>query len=120
MDVVLPNHRLFLEGSEFTYVGEWSYLDNGAFQITVNNRVYKFSGYLNLSKDIVCFLKVLGRKILHDRLKLVGCLTCTHFYCSGMALDMRNGEVGSCKVHSRLVDICYCCKNYSSSVTSDE
>ncbi len=106
---------LYLEGTECTYIGKWELPKIGPFQISLAGRDCKLSGYLNLSDEITSFVKMLGRRILHDKLKVIGCYTCKNFYYTGMALDMRNGEVGTCRTHSCLVDICFCCKYYSSS-----
>ena len=78
----------------------------------LGSKTYRIHSNGNLEGEIQSFLKHLGKKVLREQVELEACMKCTHFFMSGMGRDMGRGQRGTCNLHSKGVEVCYCCSNF--------
>ena len=103
--------RLTIDGENRSYEGSWR-LVGEILELEVEGSTYHLESGDDLSSAVGGFLKILGKKLLNDRLHLRACLTCENFFMSSMARDMGRGQRGVCNLHQVGVEICYLCKDY--------
>ncbi|WP_146119115.1 hypothetical protein [Blastopirellula marina] len=104
---------LTLLGTDKTpYSAQWR-LEGETLEWQIDGTSYRIQSERDLATNVITFLKVLSRRVLHDEITLEACLTCRHFQMSSMARDMGRGQRGSCRLHQQAAEICYRCDDYT-------
>lgn len=103
--------ELRLEGKASEYTGRWV-LVGETMEWELEGKTYRIESESDLSDNISSFVKVLGKRLLRDEVKLRSCLTCENFSMSGMAREMSRGQRGVCGLHESGVEVCFLCSDY--------
>jgi len=109
--------ELHLEGDVNCYSGNWT-LTGETLEWELKGKSYRIESDDDLSENVSSFVKVLGKKVLNENVKLRGCMTCKNFAMSSMARDMGRGQRGVCDLHQKGVEVCFACSDYAQKMES--
>lgn len=102
---------LLIEGKLKSYSGHWR-LRGETLEWEVEGKAFSIESDGDLAANVIQFVRILGKRVFQDEIKLKACLTCQHFQMSGMARDMGRGQIGVCSIHQDGVQICHLCDDY--------
>lgn len=102
---------LSIQGTDKSYSGRWRLIGE-TLELDIEGKSFGIESDGDLATNVRQFVRTLGKRVLHDHVRLRVCLMCQHFQMSGMAREMGRGQRGVCSLHEIGVEICHVCDDF--------